>query len=132
MNDENITAGEGAGSGAGADEVAAGTGVETVTPPAPLTSPGSDGDRLAMRPLETLSNVELAVTVELGRTRLLMKDLLSLRPGSVVELDRNVGSPVDVFVNSTLLAHGEVVVVDDELGVRITAIDSGTDDALGA
>jgi flagellar motor switch protein FliN/FliY len=91
-----------------------------------------DGGRITMRPLETLSNVELAVTVELGRTRLLMKDLLSLRPGSVVELDRHVGSPVDVFVNSTLLAHGEVVVVDDELGVRITAIDSGSDESPGS
>ena len=82
---------------------------------------------VCMRPLETLSNVELAVTVELGRTRLLMRELLSLRPGSVVELDRHVGAPVDVFVNSTLLAHGEVVVVDDELGVRITAIAGGAD-----
>jgi flagellar motor switch protein FliN/FliY len=127
VNDENITAGA-----AVADEAGAGTGVEAVAAPAALAAPGSDGDRIAMRPLETLSNVELAVTVELGRTRLLMKDLLSLRPGSVVELDRNVGSPVDVFVNSTLLAHGEVVVVDDELGVRITAIDSGADDARGA
>jgi flagellar motor switch protein FliN len=90
-----------------------------------------EAGRLTMRPLETLSNVELAVTVELGRTRLLMKDLLSLRPGSVVELDRHVGSPVDIFVNSTLLAHGEVVVVDDELGVRITAIATGADDSVG-
>jgi len=87
---------------------------------------------ITMRPLETLNSVELPVTVELGRTRLLMKELLSLRPGSVVELDRHVGAPVDVFVNSTLLAHGEVVVVDDELGVRITAIAGGTDDTRGA
>jgi flagellar motor switch protein FliN/FliY len=128
VNDENITA----GAGAVADEAPTVSGIEPTAAPAPLATPGSDGDRIAMRPLETLSNVELAVTVELGRTRLLMKDLLSLRPGSVVELDRNVGSPVDVFVNSTLLAHGEVVVVDDELGVRITAIDSGADDTRGA
>jgi len=87
---------------------------------------------ITMRPLETLNSVELPVTVELGRTRLLIKELLSLRPGSVVELDRHVGAPVDVFVNSTLLAHGEVVVVDDELGVRITAIAGGTDDTRGA
>jgi flagellar motor switch protein FliN len=87
---------------------------------------------IAMRPLETLSSVELPVTVELGRTRLLMKELLSLRPGSVVELDRHVGAPVDVFVNSTLLAHGEVVVVDDELGVRITAIAGGAEEPRGA
>jgi flagellar motor switch protein FliN/FliY len=91
-------------------------------------TPGNAAEPITMRPLETLSNVELAVTVELGRTRLLMKDLLGLRPGSVVELDRHVGSPVDVLVNSTLLAHGEVVVVDDELGVRITAIASGADE----
>jgi flagellar motor switch protein FliN/FliY len=117
VNDENISTGagaepEGADAGAGALAIAA---------------PGAEADtgRIVMRPLETLSNVELAVTVELGRTRLLMKDLLSLRPGSVVELDRHVGAPVDIFVNSTLLAHGEVVVVDDELGVRITAIDTG-------
>jgi flagellar motor switch protein FliN/FliY len=121
VNDENTTAGVVA-------EVPVG---ESAVEALPASTTESDAGRIAMRPLETLSNVELAVTVELGRTRLLMKDLLSLRPGSVVELDRHVGSPVDIFVNSTLLAHGEVVVVDDELGVRITAIDSGTDDAQG-
>jgi flagellar motor switch protein FliN/FliY len=122
VNDENITA------GAIAERpVEEATAVPEV---APVADP--DATRVTMRPLETLSNVELAVTVELGRTRLLMKDLLSLRPGSVVELDRHVGSPVDVFVNSTLLAHGEVVVVDDELGVRITAIDTGADESGGA
>jgi flagellar motor switch protein FliN len=125
VNDENTNA------GGVAEEAAADPAGDAVVAPA-VTPVEPDGDRISMRPLETLSNVELAVTVELGRTRLLMKDLLSLRPGSVVELDRNVGSPVDVFVNSTLLAHGEVVVVDDELGVRITAIDSGTDEARGA
>jgi flagellar motor switch protein FliN/FliY len=123
VNDENINA------GAIAEHAGADTGGEPALAVAP--SPEPDAGRIAMRPLETLSNVELAVTVELGRTRLLMKDLLSLRPGSVVELDRHVGSPVDVFVNSTLLAHGEVVVVDDELGVRITAIDSGADESQG-
>lgn len=118
MNDENSTAGA--------------VAEQPVEESAPAPAPEPDAGRMAMRPLETLSNVELAVTVELGRTRLLMKDLLSLRPGSVVELDRHVGAPVDIFVNSTLLAHGEVVVVDDELGVRITAIDSAVDEAGGA
>ena len=130
MNDEKTAAGAVAGATAGAvaDHPVDVPAIE----PAPDAPPESDAGRIAMRPLETLSNVELAVTVELGRTHLLMKDLLSLRPGSVVELDRHVGSPVDVYVNSTLLAHGEVVVVDDELGVRITAIDSGADDSSGA
>ena len=74
------------------------------------------------RPLELLHGVEMAVTVELGRTRVLMRDLLGLRAGSIVELDRQAGGPVDVVVNGTLLARGEVVVVDDELGVRITEV----------
>jgi flagellar motor switch protein FliN len=74
------------------------------------------------RPLELLAGVEMAVTVELGHTRMLMRELLSLRAGSIVELDRAAGSPVDVLVNGTLLARGEVVVVEDELGVRITEI----------
>ncbi len=120
MNDENTSA------------VAEHSGGEIGVEPKAVATTEPDAGRLTMRPLETLSNVELAVTVELGRTRLLMKDLLSLRPGSVVELDRHVGSPVDIFVNSTLLAHGEVVVVDDELGVRITAIDTGADESQGA
>jgi flagellar motor switch protein FliN len=74
------------------------------------------------RPLELLAGVEMAVTVELGHTRMLMRELLGLRAGSLVELDRAAGSPVDILVNGTLLARGEVVVVEDELGVRITEI----------
>jgi len=111
------------------DDGTAGAGMVAVgaEPDAPGRGPGP----IVMRPLETLNSVELPVTVELGRTRLLMKELLSLRPGSVVELDRHVGAPVDVYVNSTLLAHGEVVVVDEELGVRITAI-ATSDEAQGA
>ncbi len=72
--------------------------------------------------LELLRGVEVQVTVELGRTRMLVRDLLALRTGSVVELDRAAGSPVDVLVNGTLLARGEVVVVDDDFGVRITEL----------
>ncbi len=74
------------------------------------------------RPIEVLQGVEMSVTVELGRTRMLVRDLLGLRVGAVIELDRQVGANVDILVNGTLLAKGEVVVVDDELGVRITDI----------
>lgn len=74
------------------------------------------------RPLELLHGVEMSVSVELGRTRMFMRDLLGLRAGGIVELDRAAGSPVDLLVNGTLLARGEVVVVEDELGVRITEI----------
>jgi len=72
--------------------------------------------------LRVLHGVELEVAVELGRVRLPVRDLLALGPGSVVELDRPAGGPVDVVVNGTLLARGEVVVVDDEFGVRLTEV----------
>lgn len=74
------------------------------------------------RPIELLYNVDMAVTVELGRTRMAMKELLGLRPGKIIELDRSARAPVDILVNNTLLARGEVVVVDEELGVRVTEI----------
>jgi len=98
-------------------------------PPAQATAAGPAGDprQAPPRSIELLQGVEMSVTVELGRTRLLMRSLLGLRAGSVVELDRPAGSPVDILVNGTLLARGEVVVVDDELGVRITEIAGGAD-----
>lgn len=74
------------------------------------------------RSLELLHDVEMAVTVELGRTRLTVRDLLALAPGAVVELDRSAGSPVDVLVNGKLIARGEVVVIDEEFGIRISEI----------
>jgi flagellar motor switch protein FliN/FliY len=76
----------------------------------------------ASRSLDLLNDVEMAVTVELGRTRMLVRDLLSLAPGAVVELDRAAGSPVDVLVNGKLIARGEVVVIDDDFGIRISEI----------
>jgi len=72
--------------------------------------------------LAKLADVTLNVTVELGRTRLKVKDLLALGAGSVVELDRVAGAPVDILVNGTLIARGDVVVVDDELGVRVSEV----------
>jgi flagellar motor switch protein FliN/FliY len=80
--------------------------------------------------LELLHDVEMGVTAELGRTRLLVREILELCPGSVIELDRAAGSPVDVLVNGTLIARGEVVVVDEEFGVRITDV-IGYDSAKG-
>jgi flagellar motor switch protein FliN/FliY len=79
--------------------------------------PANTGDRL-----ELLGNVEMDITAELGRTRMTVRELLSLAPGTVVELDRAAGSPVDLFVNGTLIARGEVVVVDEEFGVRVSEI----------
>jgi flagellar motor switch protein FliN len=75
--------------------------------------------------LNLLRDVEMAVTVELGRTRMTVKDLLSLTPGTVVELDRAAGAPADLLVNGRLIARGEVVVVDEDYGIRIVEIVSG-------
>lgn len=74
------------------------------------------------RDLQLLSNVPMDVTVEIGRGSVQVRELLSLVQGSIVELDRVVGSPVDVLVNGTLVAHGDIVLVGDELGVRVTEI----------
>ena len=72
--------------------------------------------------LAVLKNVEMELTVELGRARMPVKALLSLTNGDVIELDRAANAPVDVLINGTLVAHGEVVVVDDEFGVRIVDV----------
>jgi flagellar motor switch protein FliN/FliY len=85
----------------------------------PLGVSAPKGDPLR---LQLLHEVPMAVTVQLGSTRMTVRELLALTPGSVVELDRAAGSPVDVLVNGTLLARGEVVVVDEEYAVRISEI----------
>jgi flagellar motor switch protein FliN/FliY len=72
--------------------------------------------------IEMLMDVPLKISVELGRTRMSLRQTLDLVQGSVIELDRLAGDPVDVFVNDRLLAKGEVVVVDDKFAVRITEL----------
>lgn len=79
-------------------------------------------DTPLLNSVDVLKDVPLRVTVELGRTRMLVRELLGLRVGSVVELDRTAGGPVDVLVNGVLIARGEVVVVDERFGVRVTEI----------
>ncbi len=79
------------------------------------------------RGLDLLGHVEMNVVAELGRTRLTVADLLGLAPGAVVELDRAAGSPIDLLVNGTLIARGEVVVIDEEFGLRISEIVDGTE-----
>ncbi len=74
------------------------------------------------RRLELLMNVPLVVTAELGRCTLRVSEVLKLGAGSIVRLDRPAGAPVDVLVNERLVAHGEVVAVDDRFGVRITDV----------
>lgn len=76
-----------------------------------------------------LMGVHLNLTVELGRTNLTVRQVLDLQKGSVVELDRVAGEAVDVYVNDRLIARGDVVVVDDKFGVRITELISPTVEA---
>ena len=86
-----------------------------------MSNPTGEGDNSSRR-LDLLLDVPLDVTVELGRARLTIQDLLTLGPGSVVELDKLAGEPLDILVNDRLVARGEVVVVNDKFGVRITDI----------
>ncbi|MDR4509061.1 MAG: flagellar motor switch protein FliN [Candidatus Brocadiaceae bacterium] len=75
-----------------------------------------------MHNLDLILDVSVPVSVELGRTSMLIKDILALSQGSIVELDKVAGAPVDLLVRGKLLAQGEVVVIDDCFGLKITSI----------
>ncbi|MGY6277678.1 flagellar motor switch protein FliN [Methylomonas sp. MgM2] len=72
--------------------------------------------------LDVILDVPVTMSLEIGRTKINIRNLLQLNQGSVVELDRFAGEPMDVLVNGTLVAHGEVVVVNDKFGIRLTDI----------
>jgi flagellar motor switch protein FliN/FliY len=72
--------------------------------------------------IRLLENIEVKLTVEVGGTRITIRDLLKLNEGSVVELDRLAGEPLDILVNGTLLAKGEIVLIGESLGIRFTEI----------
>jgi flagellar motor switch protein FliN len=72
--------------------------------------------------LDVILDVPVTLSMEVGRTRIPIRNLLQLKQGSVVELDRAAGEPLDVFVNGTLVAHGEVVVVNEKFGIRLTDV----------
>jgi flagellar motor switch protein FliN len=104
------------------------------TPPAPAVASTPAGDRV-FQPLQSNTGSDIAkgdidrvldipvqLTAELGRTRITIKNLLQLSQGSVVELDGLAGEPMDVFVNGYLIAQGEVVVVNEKFGIRLTDI----------
>ncbi|HMO54572.1 MAG TPA: flagellar motor switch protein FliN, partial [Tepidiformaceae bacterium] len=79
--------------------------------------------------IDLLSRLQMNVSVELGRTELTVAEGLGLGPGSVIELDRLAGEPVDIMVNDRLIARGEVVVVDENFGVRVVEVVRRTADA---
>ncbi len=86
--------------------------------------PISDDER---RKLDTIMDIPVTISMEVGRSKISIRNLLQLNQGSVVELDRIAGESLDVMVNGTLIAHGEVVVVNDKFGIRLTDVISQTE-----
>lgn len=87
-----------------------------------MSMESNDSPAPVERRLDLLLDVPLDLSVELGRTRMTIQDLLGLGPGSVIELDKIAGEALDILVNDRLVARGEAVVVNDKFGVRITDI----------
>ena len=88
---------------------------------------GADAEQAGSQNLDFLLDVPLEVTVELGHTNMIINNMLQLTQGSVVELDKAAGEAVEIFVNNKLLGKGEVIVVNERFGVRITEIISQAD-----
>lgn len=100
---------------------------ENVTPtadpkPFPLDDLKADNQTHAAQPIDLLGEVELDLRVELGRTQMRLDEVLQLRSGSVVALDKLAGDPVDIFVNGRLIARGEVLVMNDNFCIRVTEL----------
>jgi len=87
---------------------------------------GVDGNTGEVK-LDVILDIPVTIAMEIGRTKLSIRNLLQLNQGSVVELDRLAGEPMDVLVNGTLVAHGEVVVVNEKFGIRLTDVISPAD-----
>lgn len=96
-------------------------------PQEPLAPAGEDNPDKIAADLKPVFDVPVSVQAVIGRTTIEVARLLELAPGSVLELDRRVGEAIDIYVNSRLVARGEVVVVDDRLGVTMTEIIKNTD-----
>ncbi len=99
-----------------------GAGAEAVTAPLQEKQAGANEGGPGMKNFEFLLDIPLNISVEVGRTRILIKDLLQMREGSVVELEKLAGDPLDVYVNSRLIAKGEAVLVNDKFGIRLTDV----------
>lgn len=79
------------------------------------------------RNLQYLYDVPLQVSVEVGRCKILLKDLLEMRPGQVIELDKSVDEPLDLYINSRLIARGKPVMIGDGFGIKLTDVVSASD-----
>jgi flagellar motor switch protein FliN/FliY len=108
-----------------ADEAAAGQGGDgverakfnSINNDKPLSAPIKENSNL-----DFILDIPVTISMEIGRARISIRNLLQLNQGSVVELDRLAGEPMDVLVNGTLVAHGEVVVVNEKFGIRLTDV----------
>lgn len=89
--------------------------LDTLRPDAPVAT-GNDVN------LDVVLDIPVTLSMEVGRSRISIRNLLQLNQGSVVELERATGEPFDIYVNGTLIAHGEVVVVNEKFGVRLTDV----------
>ena len=110
-----------------AEEAVKSEPIEQETPAAAPSAPAPSAPAAAApisvpKQIDALAGVQMEVTIEIGRTRLPVGELLQLQPGQVLELDREVGAPLDMYINGTLLARGEIVVLEDHFGFRVTAV----------
>jgi flagellar motor switch protein FliN/FliY len=104
-------------------------GVDQVAPLPEFDTPGSsmvDGSAAEIN-LDALMDVQVTLSVEIGRCKMPIKQLISLNQGAVVELDRGVNEPLDLLVNGTLIARGEVVVVEGQFGLRLIDVVSASE-----
>jgi flagellar motor switch protein FliN/FliY len=104
------------------EEQAAGEAQQQQANPAPVAQLDDDSRPRKDVDLDMVMDIPVTISMEIGRTRINIRNLLQLSQGSVVELDRLAGEPMDVLVNDTLIAHGEVVVVNDKFGIRLTDV----------
>ncbi|MCF6234856.1 MAG: flagellar motor switch protein FliN [Gammaproteobacteria bacterium] len=95
---------------------------ETSPPAADFPNLQDENSIIGDGSLDMILDIPVTIAMELGRTKISIKNLLQLNQGSVVELDRLAGEPMDVLVNNTLVAHGEVVVVNEKFGIRLTDV----------
>ena len=102
-------------------EAAENSSPEESTPP-PAAAPTEAASSMANPDLDVVLDIPVEIAMEVGSTSITIRNLLQLNQGSVIELDRLAGEPLDVLVNGTLIAQGEVVVVNDKLGIRMTDV----------
>ena len=122
MSDDQDTMDEWAAALAEAEEAEGGSGDAAVAELDELKDERHELSGDEKRKLDTILDIPVTISMEGGRSKINIRNLLQLNQGSVVELDRVAGEPLDVLVNGTLIAHGEVVVVNDKFGIRLTDV----------